>query len=322
MPLMINRAGIGNIVFATGSATGAPLGGYLADTVGWRWSFGLQVPLALLAIIAVSVSLKLPKTHSQDLLAKLKRIDFAGAAALVSAVFCLLLGLDRGGNVAWRDRTTILAMSAFGVLFAVFLLVELRLAREPFAPKRIIVNPSLLASYLANFFSLGAGITQVFMITLYFQAVQGRTAAEAGLVLLPSILAGVLGSLLSGLAMQATGKYYWLTVGVFSAMLLGHIAVPLFSGVVTYFYVGIIIGTCVIFRYVACPYGAWCLCVQDYVWDQSAPVSHRFVVQRTRLTIGPIGAGTTTTLIALIANAGPEDQAIATAGTPPVNPVS
>ncbi|KAI0088770.1 MFS general substrate transporter [Irpex rosettiformis] len=267
--------GIANTVFATGQAVGAPLGGYLADTIGWRWSFILQVPLAILAIVAVSIALKLPKIDSQDFLAKLKRIDFGGALTLVAAVFCLLLGLDRGGNVSWQDHYTVGYLVAFGVLFLIFTFIELEIAAEPFAPKRIIVNCALFASYSANFFAAGMGVVQAFMITLYFQAIQGMTAGQAGVVLIPSILAAVLGSLLSGVIMQATGKYYWLTVGVFVMMLIGHIVVPIFSGLLLYSYVGITVGLCL---------GAF-----------------------------GIGAAITTTLISLIANAGPVDQAIATA---------
>ncbi|KAI0776418.1 major facilitator superfamily domain-containing protein [Irpex lacteus] len=247
--------GIANTVFATGQAVGAPLGGYLADTIGWRWSFILQVPLAVLAIIAVS-----------DFIAKLKRIDFGGALTLVAAIFSLLLGLDRGGNVSWQDHYTVGYLVVFAILFLVFVFIELEIAAEPFAPKRIIVNRALFASYSANFFAAGMGVVQSFMITLYFQAVQGRTAGQAGVVLIPSILAAVLGSLLAGVTMQATGKYYWLTFSVFFIMLVGYIVVPIFSGLWLYSYAGI-----------------------------------------------TVGAGITTTLIALIANAGPVDQAIATA---------
>ncbi len=200
------------------------------------------MPLAILAIISVSLALKLPSIGDQHFIAKLKRVDFGGALTLVTAIFCLLLGLDRGGNISWNDRITIISLSTFGALFFVFLCIELRFATEPFAPKRIVVNPSLIASYLCNFFCNGAGITQVFMITLYFQAVQGRTAAEAGLVLLPSILAAVLGSLIGGLVMQATGKYYWLTAGVFAMMVVGQMIVPEFSGVWFYSYIGITVG--------------------------------------------------------------------------------
>ncbi|KAF7794028.1 hypothetical protein EIP86_005156 [Pleurotus ostreatoroseus] len=291
-------AGIANMVFATGQAVGAPLGGYLADTIGWRWAFGLQVPLALLAIVSVSLALKLPQVDHQNFKQKLRRVDFGGAFTLVSSIFCLLLGLDRGGNVGWGDRITIASLSTFVGLFVAFLIMELYIASEPFAPKRIVVNPSLVASYLANFFSVGAGMAQVFMITMYFQAVQGRSASEAGIVLLPSIITAVLGSLLSGIIMQTSGKYYWMTVGVFTLMLVGHITVPLFAGVWKYSYVGITIGA-----------------VSHLLSHMSIPdPDWRGAYLGLCLSSFGVGAGITTTLIALIANAGPVDQAVATAG--------
>ena len=104
------------------------------------------------------------------------------------------------------------------------------------------MNRALFASYSANFFAAGLGVVQSFMSTLYFQAVQGRTAGQAGIVLIPPILAAVIGSLLAGVIMQATGKYYWLTVGVFITMLLGHIIMPIFSGLLLYSYGGITVG--------------------------------------------------------------------------------
>ncbi|EKM56847.1 uncharacterized protein PHACADRAFT_118869 [Phanerochaete carnosa HHB-10118-sp] len=267
--------GVANMVYATGLAVGAPLGGYLADTIGWRWSFLLQIPLAVAAIISVTLALKLPKREAEHFMAKLKRVDFVGAVVLVSGVFCLLLGLDRGGNVSWADQITIGCLSAFGVLFILFIVVETKVASEPFAPKAIVANPALVASYFANFFAAGIGLTLSFAITLYFQVVQGRTAGESGIVLLPSIIASVSGSLIGGLIMQATGKYYWLTFSVFSIMVLGQLLVPGFSGVWVYSYVGIALGLA--------------------------------------LSSFGVGAGITTTLIALIANAGPENQAVATA---------
>jgi MFS family permease len=234
--------GVSNMVYASGQAVGAPLGGYLADTIGWRWSFLLQVPFALVAIASVSIALKLPERESDHFLTKLKRIDFTGAVVLVSGVFCLLLGLDRGGNVAWHDQVTIGCLTAFGVLSMLFVYVEARVAAEPFAPKAIVANPALVASYFANFFSAGTGLTLSFMITLYFQAVKARTAAEAGVVLLPAIVSAVAGSLIGGLIMQATGRYYWLTLGVFAMMVVGQVLVPGFSGVWMYSYAGIAVG--------------------------------------------------------------------------------
>ncbi|KAI0643317.1 MFS general substrate transporter [Trametes meyenii] len=267
--------GFGNIAFAAGQATGAPLGGFFADSIGWRWAFLVQVPLTCLAILSVGLKLNLPHPSTGDFRAKLARIDFLGAATLVIAVFALLFGLDRGGNVAWADHITIASLCTSAAALAAFTAVELRWAREPFAPKRIVANRALLASYLCNLFSSGAAITLVYHISLYLQSVRGASASEVGLIFLPTIFAGVAGSLVTGLIMQATGRYYVLTVVMFALMLAGNTFVALVTGVLEYSLAGIIIG--------------------------SAANSLGY------------GSGITSTLISLIANAGPEDQAIATA---------
>jgi hypothetical protein len=173
-------------------------------------------------------------------------VDFVGALTLVSSTFFLLFGLDRGGNISWTDKLTVASLFAFAVFFILFCIVEMLLASEPFCPRRIIVNRTLFASYLVNFFGTGSGIGMLFYISLYFQAVQSKTAMQAGLWLLPSIGAGVCGSLGGGLTMQATGKFYWLTVVSYWSMLVGTIIVTLNTGIVMYSLAGIVIGKCVI----------------------------------------------------------------------------
>lgn len=83
----------------------------------------------------------------------IKRVDFLGAFILVTAVFFLLFGLDRGSNVSWSKPIVIASLSVSIPLFAIFILVEQKFAKEPFAPGRIIFERSLFASYLCNFFS-------------------------------------------------------------------------------------------------------------------------------------------------------------------------
>ncbi|KAF8629380.1 hypothetical protein AX17_005676 [Amanita inopinata Kibby_2008] len=267
--------GVLNLVFATGSATGAPLGGFLADTIGWRWAFLIQVPLAVVAIAAVTLALHLPSVGNSDLSASFKRVDFGGAITLVLTIFFLLFGLDRGGNTSWSDRITaasLIAFVAFGTLFG---FIEMSFAKEPFAPKRIIVNRSLIAAYLVNFFGMAAGMTQLFHVSLYLQAVQGKTASEASLWLIVSVAGALFGSLTGGLIIQHTGKFYAITVIGYLTLLAGTVVVFLSSGIAVASTVGIASG----------------------------------------LTITSIGngCGITTSLIALIANAGQADQAIATA---------
>jgi len=164
-----------------------------------------QFPLCVLAFLSVSFALHLPKTESSNWKTKLARIDFPGAFVLVLAVFTLLLGLDRGSNVAWSAPITIASLCTSVPLFILFVVIEQKYAAEPFAPGRVIFERSLFAAYLCNFFSFGGWLGCIFYLPLFFQAVDGFSATQAGVRLLPGICAGVCGSLFGGILMQRTG---------------------------------------------------------------------------------------------------------------------
>ena len=137
------------------------------------------MPLCALAFVVVGFALKLPKTESSDWKTKLKRVDFLGALVLVCAVFTLLLGLDRGSNDSWKAPITIIPLCLSFPLSFLFILVELKIAAEPFAPGRIIFERSLVACYLCNFFSFGGWLAGLFYLPLYFQARGGKMRKES-----------------------------------------------------------------------------------------------------------------------------------------------
>jgi hypothetical protein len=193
-------------------------------------AFLAQFPLCVIAFIAVSFLLKLPTRESAHWKTKLRRIDFLGAVVLVGAVLGFLVGLDRGSNVSWKLPLTIGSLSVSAVLFVIFILVEIYLAAEPFAPGHIIFNRTFFACYCCNFFSFGGWLAALFYIPLYFQAVDGVSATTAGVRLLPCILSGVFGSVLSGLLMKWSGKYYWLTIAAYASLTTGVFCIYLFSG--------------------------------------------------------------------------------------------
>ncbi|KAJ5492551.1 hypothetical protein N7539_001297 [Penicillium diatomitis] len=267
--------GIINLIYATGSGVGAPLGGILSDYLGWRWAFLAQFPMCILAGIMVSLLLNLPAQESSHWKDKLRRVDFLGAIILVGAVLGFLLGLDRGSNVSWSLPLTIISLSVSVVLFIAFILVEVYYAAEPFAPGHIIFSRTFFALYSCNFFSFGGWYAALFYLPLYFQAVDGVSATAAGLRLLPCILSGVCGSLLAGFIMRWTGKYFWLTVVAYGLLTAGCSMVYMFSGGILSTVIPMIIGT------VLSSFGN--------------------------------GIGVTSTLVGLISNATPEDQAVVTA---------
>lgn len=233
--------------------------------------------MSMLAFTAVYCMLSLPPTTESHWRSKLAKIDFLGAFTLVSAIFFLLLGLDRGSNISWRDSLAVAACAISLPLFAIFILVEMKVASNPFAPGHIIFERSLFASYLVNLFACSAFMMLLFYTPLLFQAVEGMSATATGLRLIPMTIASVSGSLMGGLLLRRTGKYYWLTISSLAVAFLASIAVFLFSGPAILSPLGLIIG----------------------------------------LAAGGVGNGSTitTTLINVIANADPKDQAVATACT-------
>lgn len=218
--------GILNIVFAIGAATGGPLGGWLADTVGWRWSFIGQTPITIIAFLTVEFFLHLPpvpvkpyvaETDSPEdtsLRARLQRVDFAGASILIIAIFAFLLSLDLGTNSQAYHPTSPLILSLFLgsiFLFIGFYHIEASYSAEPFCPPALVKRREIFSSCIANFFSLGGFMAAMFHFPLFYQAVLGTDAATAGRALTPTIFGIMVGSLCGGIYMQKTGKYYWLT---------------------------------------------------------------------------------------------------------------
>lgn len=222
-----------NIIFALGASSGVSLGGILADTIGWRWAFLGQGPLCLVAIFAVSIVLHLPKSDDTNWVKKLRRVDFLGAAFLVSAVLTLLLALDRGGNAGWTTKIALISLVVSIPLFAAFCFVEVKFAQEPFAPGHIIFARSMLPLYLCNFFSMCGWLAAQYYVPLYWQSVEQISATKTGLRMVPSLICGTAGSLFAGFYMRKTGKYYWLTVIVYVTLILGMLLITLCSGVLT-----------------------------------------------------------------------------------------
>ena len=238
-----------NVVFAAGIASGAPVGGLLADSIGWRWAFAGQFPVAILAWIAVFAVLQSPDADDdakQHWKQKLLRIDFLGAFALSAAAFVLLFGLDNGANEGWGRPVTVVPLALTPVLFAVFIFIEVKVATDPFAPGHVILDPPLLAAYGANFFGVAAQMGVMFFIAMFYQAAMALTATQSGLLFMPSTVLGLTGSLGGGLIMRKTGKYYGLTIVGYTILLLGIIPLVLFTGALTPSVIGTVIGMSVL----------------------------------------------------------------------------
>ncbi|EXV01600.1 MFS transporter [Metarhizium robertsii] len=201
-----------NGVFGLGAICGASLGGNIADRIGWRWCFLLQVPVSVFALIVGSLVVR---DQSSSMLLSLdeglqvmwKRIDFSGALLLVVAVSIQLLGLGLGGNLLpWGSPWVISSLVGSLVLFAVFVVVEGKTSAIPMIPLRMLKGRLPVATQISNACAGCAAYGFLFMVPLFFQVVLLESASKAGARLVIPSLATPIGSVIAGIVMSRYGK--------------------------------------------------------------------------------------------------------------------
>ncbi|MEU9701066.1 MDR family MFS transporter [Streptomyces sp. NPDC047981] len=183
---------------------GGPLvGGTITDHWGWRWSFYINLPLGAVALAMITAVLHLPKKQRD----RSVRIDFLGAGLLTVGITAIVLVTTWGGTEYAWGSATIVGLSVAGVLaLAAFLWAENR-AADPVVPLHIFRSRNFtlmsVIGFLTGFVMFGA----VLFLPLFQQSVQGASATNSGLLLLPMLLAMMVVSLISGRITTNSGKY-------------------------------------------------------------------------------------------------------------------
>ncbi|KAJ5899374.1 hypothetical protein N7495_004118 [Penicillium taxi] len=202
--------GIGNLCYGAGSGLGGVFGGWVNDTLGWRWAFLIQVPFLVISCILVATKVNIPVKETDQ--ARIKRVDFLGAITLVLTLVTLLIGLNTGGNqVPWTHPVVLTSLPLSAVFLGIFIYVEACVVLEPIIPVRLLLDRTVAAACLTNWFTTMSVFGLLFYLPLYFQ-VQGLSATAAGVRLIPQALGTSIGSLGCGVIMRASGRYKLLNV--------------------------------------------------------------------------------------------------------------
>ncbi|MCI0157940.1 MFS transporter [Leifsonia shinshuensis] len=200
-------------IMAVGTVGGPLIGGLLTDSVGWRWNFFVGVPVAILAIILLQFTLKLPKRPDRKV-----RIDYLGAIFLAGGVSLLLIWVSLAGkNFDWVSAESFWMVGGAAALLVATVITEL-VVKEPIIPLSLFKNRTFTLAVVASI-SVGVAMfgTSVFL-GQYMQLARGATPTESGLLTLPMILGLLLSSMIVGNLISRTGK--WKAFMVTGAILL------------------------------------------------------------------------------------------------------
>jgi EmrB/QacA subfamily drug resistance transporter len=190
-------------VMAVATVGGPLLGGLIVDTswLGWRWCFFVGVPVALVALVLLQLTLRLPTVRRDNV-----RIDYLGAALIAAGVSVLLIWISFvDDSFAWLSWQTAAMVGGSVLLLALATWVESR-AAEPVVPLGIVRERTTALAILG---SLAVGMAMfggAVFLGQYFQIGRGYSPTEAGLLTIP-MMAGVLGSsIIAGRMITRTGR--------------------------------------------------------------------------------------------------------------------
>jgi EmrB/QacA subfamily drug resistance transporter len=208
------------------SIAGPIIGGWVTETLTWRWIFWINLPIALIAMLLCDRALRLLQPR-----VKQAKIDWAGAGLLTAAVSCWLLVLSWGCvEMPWTSPP-IVALGVLGLVLMLLLARQEGRFPDPLLPPRLFANAVFTRGVVIAFCSALALFGGSFLLPLFFQLVRGEGAASSGALVVPFLAANCIGAVFAGALARRHGKMKAIMVAGVGACLVGFAMLALIDAV-------------------------------------------------------------------------------------------
>lgn len=194
--------GLFGAVMAIGTVGGPLIGGFITDSINWRWNFFVALPVAVVAIILIQKTLHLP-----TLIKRAVKIDYWGIILLSVGVSTLLIWMSLGGKeFEWNSTSSFIMVFSSILCLLAFVIVELKVS-EPLINLSLFKNKTFTFAVIA---SLAVGISMFgssVFLSQYMIMARGATATSAGLMTLPMVAGLLVVSTIAGGLISKYGKW-------------------------------------------------------------------------------------------------------------------
>ncbi|ULL19236.1 MFS transporter [Paenibacillus sp. H1-7] len=201
--------GVFGAIYGLSSVIGPQVGGWIVDSLNWRWVFYINLPVGLLAVVFIAMGLK---RHSATGPVK---FDVAGMVTMIVGVVPLLLALTFGGKEYAWGSWQIIGMIAVSVLSLIaFVIIESKV-EEPILPMRLFKNRTFTVINGIGFLMSVGMFGAIMFVPLFMQGIVGISASASGTVMTPMMITMIVASVIGGQLVQKLGVRTQMTIGMF-----------------------------------------------------------------------------------------------------------
>jgi EmrB/QacA subfamily drug resistance transporter len=201
--------GIFGAVFGLSSIIGPQVGGWIVDSLNWRWVFYINLPVGILATVLIAIGLKSHRANGPV------KIDFGGMITMSAGIVSLLLALTFGGKDYEWGSWQILSLFAISIVsFILFAVIESKTS-EPILPVQLFRNKIFtLINGIGFLMSIGM-FGSIMFVPLFMQGVVGVSATDSGTIMTPMMITVVIASIVGGRLLLKIGVRVQILAGMF-----------------------------------------------------------------------------------------------------------